>query len=277
MRSLRCVPSFVVMLACCAVLPGQQKPSGGKGKAKDQAAAQPVAPPKDDAITAKDPVVVAIDKLHKAKLSKKAADWRTRLPPPPAVTFSPGHDYRWHLETSVGTLVVTLLPDAAPKHCASVIHLARAGFYDGLWFPRVLKGFMAQGGSPDNTQSGNAGYSLDGEFATGQKHDKPGALSAANSGAPNTDGSQFFLTFVPTPHLDGLHTVHGFVTEGLEVLQAIEARGVEKDGEPLPEKVTIVRSWITVAAKPGAEAGDAKGKEGTPAEPPKNPGGKPKR
>ena len=274
----------MVMFACCAVLPGQQKPSGGKGKAKGDAAtaaAQPVAPPKDDAITAKDPVVVAIDKLHKAKLSKKAADWRTRLPPPPAVTFSPGRDYRWHVETSVGTMVVTLLPDAAPKHCASVIHLARAGFYDGLWFPRVLKGFMAQGGSPDNTQSGNAGYSLDGEFATGQKHDKPGALSAANSGAPNTDGSQFFLTFVPTPHLDGLHTVHGFVTEGLEVLQGIEARGVEKDGEPLPEKVTIVRTWITVVAKPDAkadaEASDAKGKDGKPAEPPKNPSGQPKR
>ncbi|MFO1029916.1 MAG: peptidylprolyl isomerase [Planctomycetota bacterium] len=284
MRSPSWWPSFVVMFACCAVLPGQQKSSGGKGKAKGDAAAaaaQPVAPPKDDAITAKDPVVVAIDKLHKAKLSKKAADWRTRMPPPPAVTFSPGRDYRWHVETSVGTLVVTLLPDAAPKHCASVIHLARAGFYDGLWFPRVLKGFMAQGGSPDNTQSGNAGYSLDGEFATGQKHDKPGALSAANSGAPNTDGSQFFLTFVPTPHLDGLHTVHGFVTEGLEVLQAIEARGVEKDGEPLPEKVTIVRTWITVVAKPDAkadaEASDAKGKDGKPAEPPKNPSGQPKR
>ncbi|MBL8736689.1 MAG: peptidylprolyl isomerase [Planctomycetes bacterium] len=283
MRSLRCVPSFVVLLACLAALPGQQKPAGGKGKAKDKAAAaadQPVAPPKDDAITAKDPVVVAIDKLHKAKLSKKAADWRTRLPAPPAVTFSPGRDYRWHVETTVGTMVVTLLPDAAPKHCASVIHLARAGFYDGLWFPRVLKTFMAQGGSPDNTQSGNAGYSLDGEFATGRQHDKPGALSAANSG-PGTDGSQFFLTFVPTPHLDGLHTVHGFVTEGLEVLQAIEARGVEKDGDPLPEKVTIVRTWITVVAKPDAKAGDeakeAAGKDGKPAEPPKNPSGRPKR
>jgi peptidyl-prolyl cis-trans isomerase B (cyclophilin B) len=282
MRSLRCLLASLVVFAWSASLPAQQKPpGGGKGKAKaDAAAGKPVAPPKDDAITAKDPVIVAIDKLHKAKLSKKAADWRTRLPAPPAVTFSAGHDYRWHLETSVGTLVVTLLPDAAPLHCASVIHLARAGFYDGLWFPRVLKGFMAQGGSPDNTQSGNAGYSLDGEFATGQKHDKPGALSAANSG-PGTDGSQFFLTFLPTPHLDGLHTVHGFVTEGLEVLQAIEVRGVTKDGEPLPEKVTIVRTWITVAVKPGAEAGakagDTAGKDGKPAEPPKSPSGKPKR
>ena len=108
---------------------------------------------------------------------------------------------------------------------------------------------MAQGGSPDNTQSGDAGYRLDGEFKTGQKHDKPGALSAANSG-PGTDGSQFFLTFVPTDHLDGKHTVHGFVTEGLETLKALEERGVEKEGDALPEKVTILRTWITVVDAP---------------------------
>jgi cyclophilin family peptidyl-prolyl cis-trans isomerase len=99
---------------------------------------------------------------------------------------------------------------------------------------------------------------MDGEFLTNQKHDQPGALSAANSGTPNSDGSQFFLTFVPTPHLDGLHTVHGFVTEGLETLQAIEAKGVEKDGDPLPEKVTIVRTWISVGDKVVAAAGTGK-------------------
>ena len=206
---------------------------------------------KDDAKTAKDPAIVAIDKLRKAKVSTKSKDWRTTLPAPPAVTFDPARRYRWHLETSVGVMVVTLLPEAAPKHVASVIHLARCGFYDGLVFPRVVKGFMAQGGSPTNDQQGNAGYTLDGEFATGQKHDKPGALSAANSG-PGTDGSQFFLTFVPTPHLDGKHTVHGFVTDGIETLQAIEARGAEKDGDPPREKVTIVRSWITVVDAPAA-------------------------
>jgi peptidyl-prolyl cis-trans isomerase B (cyclophilin B) len=231
---------------------GKETPKAGKGKEK------PPAPPKDDAKTAKDPVIVAIDKFKKAKVSSKASDWRTSLPAPPLQKFDPARVYRWHLETSVGPLVVTLLPEAAPMHVTSVIYLSRCGFYDGLVFPRVIKGFMAQGGSPTNTQQGNAGYSMDGEFLTNQKHDQPGALSAANSGTPNSDGSQFFLTFVPTPHLDGLHTVHGFVTEGLETLQAIEAKGVEKDGDPLPEKVTIVRTWISVGDKVVAAAGTGK-------------------
>lgn len=252
--------------------PAQQKPrpsdkpkaeaakdkDAGKDKGKGKAAEAP----KDDAATAKDPVVVALDKFRKAKVSTKAATWRSSLPEPPLSPFAAGSDYRWHVETSVGTLVVTLLPEAAPKHVTSVIYLSRCGFYDGLWFPRVLKGFMAQGGSPDSTQAGNAGYTFDGEFLTGQKHDRPGALSAANAG-PNTDGSQFFLTFVPTPHLDGKHTVHGFVTEGLEVLKAIEERGVEQDGQPLPEKVTIVRTWITVVPKAGAAAAPADKSGGT--------------
>jgi peptidyl-prolyl cis-trans isomerase B (cyclophilin B) len=246
----RFVASLLVLLVTSMLLAqesGNDKPKGGSsrgGKAAAKAAA-----PKDDAVTAKDPVIVALDKFKKAKVSTKPADWRTRMPAPPPLKFDPAREYRWHLETSVGSLVVTLLPQAAPKHVTSVIYLSRCGFYDGLVFPRILKGFMAQGGSPTNDQSGEAGYRLDGEFATGQKHDKPGALSAANSG-PGTDGSQFFLTFVETPHLDGKHTVHGFVTDGLATLQAIEARGVDKDGDPLPEKVTIVRTWITVVDAP---------------------------
>jgi cyclophilin family peptidyl-prolyl cis-trans isomerase len=144
-------------------------------------------------------------------------------------------------------------------HCSSVVYLSRCGFYDGLQFPRVLKGFMAQGGSPDSTQAGDAGYKLDGELKSGQKHDKPGALSSANDGNPNNEGSQFFLTFVPTPHLDGKHTVHGFVTEGLETtLKKLEEQGVDKDGDPLPEKVTILRTWITVVGKDGGGGEETK-------------------
>jgi cyclophilin family peptidyl-prolyl cis-trans isomerase len=271
----------VVCLLVALVADGaqaQQKPQpkdkqkAEAGKAKGQAAKVPEAP-KDDAATAKDPVVVALDKFRKAKVSTKAADWRSSLPEPPLTPFAAASDYRWHVETSVGTLVVTLLPEAAPKHVTSVIYLSRCGFYDGLWFPRVLKGFMAQGGSPDSTQVGNAGYTFDGEFLTGQKHDRPGALSAANAG-PNTDGSQFFLTFVPTPHLDGMHTVHGFVTDGLDVLKAIEARGVDKDGDPLPERVTIVRTWITVVPKAAAGEAPATGGKDTGDGKPAKPGAK---
>ncbi len=223
--------------------------------------------PKDDALTAKDPVIVAIDKFRKAKVSTKRADWKTALPAPPVQAFDGKHDYFWHLETSQGALTIRLLPDAAPMHVTSTIYLARCGFYDDLQFPRIVEGFMAQGGSPLNTQSGNAGYTMDGEFLTGRKHDGPGMLSAANSGTPNTDGSQFFLTFAPAPHLDGKHTVFGVAIDAAATLKAIEACG-GKDGVPPKETVTILRSWITVvekvapkptlpAAKPGEPVKDA--------------------
>lgn len=246
--------TVLLTLAIAACLPAQGKgPDKPKDEPSPQSKAAKVEPPKDDAATAKDPVIRELDKFRKAKVSTKPKDWRSRLPEPPLQTFDKARQYRWHLDTSVGPLVVTLLPEAAPKHVTSVIYLSRCGFYDGLLFPRVVKGFMAQGGSPDNTTSGDPGYHMDGEFTTGQKHDKPGALSAANSG-PGTDGSQFFLTFVPCEHLDGKHTVHGFVTEGVDTLKALESKGVEpdKDGKQQPEKVTILRTWITVvdAGKP---------------------------
>ena len=248
MRVVRfALASSLLLLAC--PLASQH---GGKGRTG--APAKPVPPRKDDAKTAKDPAIVAIDKFRKAKARTGAKDWRTRLPAPPKQEFDPARQYRWHLETSVGPLVVTLLPEAAPMHVTSVIYLARCGFYDGLEFPRVIKGFMAQGGSPTNDQSGDAGYRMDGEFLTGQKHDRAGALSAANAG-PGTDGSQFFLTFAPAAHLDGKHTVHGFVTEGLETLQAIDARGGEGEAGVPTEKVTILRTWITVVDAPKADAG----------------------
>jgi cyclophilin family peptidyl-prolyl cis-trans isomerase len=249
--------AVVALLAAPLALPAQGKAGKDKaGKERDKAVA---AAPKDDALTAKDPAIVAIDKFRKAKVSTKSADWKKALPKPPQLPFDAARAYRWHLETSVGPLVVTLLPEAAPMHCSSVVYLSRCGFYDGLQFPRVLKGFMAQGGSPDSTQAGDAGYKLDGELKSGQKHDKPGALSSANDGNPNNEGSQFFLTFVPTPHLDGKHTVHGFVTEGLETtLKKLEEQGVDKDGDPLPEKVTILRTWITVVGKDGGGGEETK-------------------
>lgn len=237
-----------------------EKPKAEKADKADKGKAAPgkaAAAPKDDPVTAKDPAVVAIDAWRKAKVSTAREDWRTALPAPPLQTFDPAREYRWHLQTSKGLLVVKLLPEAAPMHVTSVIYLARCGFYDGLVFPRILRGFMAQGGSPNNTQGGNAGYSLDGEFRGYLKHDVAGTLSAANSGQPHTDGSQFFLTFVPTPHLDGKHTVHGRVVTGLDVLTAIEACGSDQDGEAPRETVTIQRSWITVVEKPAAPGAPA--------------------
>jgi cyclophilin family peptidyl-prolyl cis-trans isomerase len=135
------------------------------------------------------------------------------------------------------------MPDVAPVHVSSTIFLTRLGFYDGLAFHRVITGFMAQGGCPLGTGTGGPGYQYAGEFDKKAKHDRPGLLSMANAG-PGTDGSQFFLTFVPTPWLDGKHTVFGEVTEGIDALKALEKRGSEsgKTREPL----SIQKATITV-------------------------------
>ncbi len=214
----------------------------------------------DDRVTARDPAIKAIDKFIKKKVSTRRKDWKSTMRRPPEREFSPKHDYFWQVETDQGPLKIRLFPDVAPRHVESTIYLARAGFYDGLTFPRVLEHFMAQGGSPHNTTGGNAGYTLDHEFSKDRLHDKPGTLSAANSGEPNTDGSQFFLTFVPTPHLDGKHTVYGQVVEGLETLEKIEACGVEpdKDGQKLEREPKIVRSRITVSKAKAAAKKDGR-------------------
>jgi cyclophilin family peptidyl-prolyl cis-trans isomerase len=124
----------------------------------------------------------------------------------------------------VGSLRVKLLAAAAPMHVTSTVYLTRLGFYDGTAFHRVIPQFMAQGGDPLGNGTGGPGYEYDGEFAAKLRHDRPGLLSMANRG-PGTDGSQFFLTFVATPWLDGKHTIFGEVVEGLETLRALESHG----------------------------------------------------
>ena len=143
--------------------------------------------------------------------------------------------------TNQGAILIKFMPDVAPMHVTSFIYLTKLGFYDGLPFHRVITGFMAQGGDPLGNGSGGPGYEFDSEFKPDVKHDKPGRLSMANAG-PGTDGSQFFLTFVPTPWLDGKHTIFGEVTEGMDVLKKLEAAGSQsgKTSESLRmEKVTI--------------------------------------
>jgi cyclophilin family peptidyl-prolyl cis-trans isomerase len=120
-------------------------------------------------------------------------------------------------------------------HVSSTIYLSRLGFYDGITFHRVIPGFMAQGGDPLGNGRGGPGYKYAGEFDKRVKHDRPGLLSMANAG-PGTDGSQFFLTFVPTPHLNGKHTIFGEVVEGMETVKEIERRrlpGSSTGQEPL--------------------------------------------
>ncbi|MGV3483953.1 MAG: peptidylprolyl isomerase [Planctomycetaceae bacterium] len=124
-------------------------------------------------------------------------------------------------ETDKGTIRVELFADKTPKTVANFEKLAKEAFYDGLTFHRVIPDFMIQGGCPTGDGTGGPGYKFADEFHPSLKHDSPGILSMANAG-PNTNGSQFFITHVPTPWLDGKHTVFGKVIEGQDVVDAIE-------------------------------------------------------
>jgi peptidyl-prolyl cis-trans isomerase B (cyclophilin B) len=123
--------------------------------------------------------------------------------------------------TNKGTIRLELFDDKVPKTVANFEKLCADGFYDGLKFHRVIADFMIQGGCPKGTGTGGPGYTFKDEFHKDLKHDGPGVLSMANSG-PNTNGSQFFITHVPTPWLDGKHSVFGRVLEGQDVVDAIE-------------------------------------------------------
>ncbi|HJQ13174.1 MAG TPA: peptidylprolyl isomerase [Anaerolineales bacterium] len=140
-----------------------------------------------------------------------------------------------------GEFVVQLFPDKAPVTVNNFVYLARNGFYDGTTFHRVLDGFMAQGGDPTGTGSGGPGYQFEDEFSD-LAFDKPGLLAMANAG-PNTNGSQFFITYVPTPHLNGLHTIFGEVIEGMDVVEGITRR--DPDQNPSFQGDTIETITIT--------------------------------
>ena len=125
------------------------------------------------------------------------------------------------IETDKGTITIDLHDEKAPKTVANFEKLAGEGFYDGLKFHRVIDDFMIQGGCPKGTGTGGPGYTFEDEFHKDLRHDGPGVLSMANAG-PNTNGSQFFITHVECPWLDGKHSVFGHVREGQDVVDAIK-------------------------------------------------------
>ena len=194
---------------------------------------------------ATDPALAAIDKfIADQKIDKNASGWKTKLPKPPKVEFSADKVYYWEMKTNKGDMSFQLLSKTAPMHVSSTIYLTRLGFYDGVPFHRVIQGFMAQGGDPLGKGYGGPGYQYAGEFDPSVKHDKRGMLSMANAG-PGTDGSQFFITFGPTPYLDGKHTLFGKLRGGEQTLAAFEKVGAKGDGPP-SEKLEIISATIRV-------------------------------
>ena len=147
-------------------------------------------------------------------------------------------------ETTMGNFRIELYSDLAPNTVKNFVDLANKNFYDGVIFHRVIDGFMIQGGDPTGTGMGGPGYEIPDEFGKGLKHNSKGILSMANAG-PNTGGSQFFITLVPTPWLDGHHAIFGHVIEGMEVVEAIghTKTNREKGDRPVEDvvmkKVTI--------------------------------------
>jgi cyclophilin family peptidyl-prolyl cis-trans isomerase len=158
----------------------------------------------------------------------------------PEMEIDPKKQYIATFHTDKGQIVVKLHADKTPRTVNNFVFLARSEFYNETIFHRVIANFMAQGGDPTGTGRGGPGYSFNDEFHPSLKHDKPGILSMANAG-PNTNGSQFFLTHVPTSWLDNKHSVFGVVTEGLDVLLSIPERDPMKTGSPAVklQKVTI--------------------------------------
>ena len=143
---------------------------------------------------------------------------------PPAMTIDPSKSYTATFAMDGGgQFKVKLFAQEAPRTVNNFVFLARDGYYDGVTFHRVIPGFMAQSGDPTGTGSGGPGYRFEDEFHPSLRHSKPGILSMANAG-PNTNGSQFFITFIPTPHLDNAHAVFGEVIEGMEVVNSITVR-----------------------------------------------------
>jgi peptidyl-prolyl cis-trans isomerase B (cyclophilin B) len=167
--------------------------------------------------------VVALTLLTLSPLSLQPGHAQESAPTPSTDSTAPSimKDIRIILKTDKGNIELTLFPAKAPVTCASFLNLAAKGKYDGVTFHRVIANFMIQGGDPTGTGRGDRGYKFEDECTPELKFDRPGRLAMANAG-PGTNGSQFFITHVPTDWLNGKHTIFGQVTQGQDVVNAVK-------------------------------------------------------
>lgn len=158
----------------------------------------------------------------------------------PEMVIDPDRSYEAVIRTDVGDMRIRLLAEEAPQTVNSFVFLANQGYYDNTTFHRVIENFMAQGGDPTGSGRGGPGYQFADEFQSGIRFDRAGLLAMANAG-PRTNGSQFFITFAPTPHLNNRHTIFGEVVDGEEVLSQIVRRepGSARAGTVI-ERIDIV-------------------------------------
>ena len=167
-------------------------------------------------------------------MTNQPKQWST----PPEMAIDTSKTYIATFKTDKGDIVCQLHAAKAPRTVNNFVFLAREGFYDNTIFHRVINDFMVQGGDPTGTGMGGPGYKFRDEFDSSLRHKGAGVLSMANAG-PNTNGSQFFITHVPTPWLDGKHAIFGEVVNGLDVLFAIPERDPMRVGSPAVKLHTI--------------------------------------
>ena len=159
---------------------------------------------------------------------------------PPEMILDADAEYHAVMVTAKGSVTLRLFAAETPKTTNNFVYLALCGFYDGTMFHRVIENFMAQGGDPSGTGTGGPGYQFEDEFHASLRFDRPGLLAMANAG-PGTNGSQFFITFVPTAWLDRKHTIFGEVVAGMDAVNALQIRDPQRARSPgdLIERIEI--------------------------------------
>lgn len=196
------------------------------------------------ALTSGDEGTLATGEACQSSTDTSTAEPGGAYPAPFEMTIDTAKVYSAKIQTSQGDIEVRLHDDIAPLTVNNFVCLARDGFYDGLTFHRIIPGFMIQGGDPNGDGSGGPGYSFPDEFDPSKDFAEPYVLAMANSG-PATNGSQFFITVAPTPHLNQKHTIFGKVSAGQEVVDKIAALGSESGAPSEPvtiETITIVEA-----------------------------------
>jgi peptidylprolyl isomerase len=243
---LPAILSALVVVAIFIVLGfmlASNRPGSGQSAAAPTVDAFSAAPTQAAAEAAPTPAGAAAEAAPTAAGAPAAAvpagQKQTYTAPPP-MTIDPAKSYTATITTPRGDFMVKLRPDLAPQTVNSFVFLAKAGFFNGLTWHRVLANFMAQGGDPTGTGGGGPGYTVPDEFTDKVKFDKPGIMAMANTGQPNSGGSQFFVTTAPADYLDGKYTIFGEVTQGQDIVNAIPLRDPEQNPSTPGEQIVKI-------------------------------------
>ena len=237
---LPAILSALVVVAIFVVLGfvlASNRPSSGQSAAAPTTDAFSAVPPAAPAEAV--PTAAAVP-AEAAPTAAAPAGQQLSYSAPPPMTIDPAKSYTATITTPRGDFVVNLRPDLAPQTVNSFVFLARAGYFNGLTWHRVLENFMAQGGDPTGTGGGGPGYTVPDEFTDKVKFDKPGLMAMANTGQPNSGGSQFFVTTAPADYLDGKYTIFGEVTQGQEIVNAIPLRDPEQNPTTPGEQIVRI-------------------------------------